>query len=142
MDHSIILVRKGVVDVAQAKKNQNQLALSELKKKVSRQVEIQVLGLDLVLTPPKLENAVAVRERMMDESEAANKEGGKTGGLFLSMAIHALIACLPDASLSVQDATDLILSTGGEKGELAVKVTRMVGLHQMSDLFSGGPSPF
>ena len=85
--------------------------------------EVTVNGVDLVLEEPESSVMLDCRSLIGESVSDASK-------LLLAHA-RAVRGCLPDEELSDHEAIRLIAMSGGERGELAQKAWRLVGLGNM-----------
>lgn len=97
--------------------------LSDIRRLIGAPVTVETCGLRLRLTPPQAADALEVREKMF-----SSLEDGKPGGTMLAATALALKTCLNGMNLGEEEAMQLILRAGGERGKLAVQALELCGL--------------
>ena len=99
--------------------------LADIRRLIGEPSILEVAGLRLRLTPPTAAAALEVRERMF-----ASVEEVQQAGVMLTATALAVKACL-DLSLDDEEAMQLVLRTGGERGPLALQALELCGLGHM-----------
>ena len=99
--------------------------LADIRRLIGEPVILPVAGLRLQLTPPTAAAALEVREKMF-----ASVEETQQTGVMLTAAALAVKACL-DLRLNDEEAMQLVLRTGGERGPLALQTLELCGLGHM-----------
>ena len=97
-----------------------------IEKLVTRETIVDCDGMKLRLQVPSLKDTVKVRQVAVGtDDEQSNAE---LAVLALSLAAAAVNACLQDDRITEDIAARLVLSTGGERGELAQQAMSLCGL--------------
>ena len=109
--------------------------LSDIRRLIGAPVTVETCGLRLRLTPPRVAAALEVREKMFSSVEESS-----SGGMLLGATALAVKACLSDMNLADEEATQLVLRAGGERGELAAQALEMCGLGYVLTGTDGGDS--
>lgn len=99
--------------------------LADIRRLIGEPAILEVAGLRLRLTPPTAAAALEVREKMF-----ASVEEVQQAGVMLAATALAVKACL-DLSLDDEEAMQLVLRTGGERGPLALQALELCGLGHM-----------
>ena len=87
-----------------------------------RRETVTVRGVDLELVEPSRDQAVAVRNRLLELRE------GSPGSMLLETRAECVRNCLPDDALTQDEAVRLLLMAGGEQGKLAKAAWELHGL--------------
>ncbi len=100
-------------------------SLADIRRLISHPVTLEAARLRLRLRPPTAGAALEVREKMF-----ASVEETRQAGVMLTATALAVKACL-DPGLNEEEAMQLVLRTGGERGPLALQALELCGLGHM-----------